>query len=62
MLIDINQTRWEEIKAELQDRGTIPRDATVRGKLIQFPEPVIESLDAFLGDLCVGDICVGSED
>ena len=53
MLIDINLERWEEIKAELEDRGKLPRAAAVRGKLIQFPEPVIE-LDMYVGDICVG--------
>jgi hypothetical protein len=51
MLIDINPKRWEEIKAELEDRGKLSRTDAVRGKLIQFPEPVIEPWD----------ICVGSD-
>ena len=51
MLIDINQEKWEEIKATLLDRGMLSRTTTVRGKLLQFPEPVIGPLD----------ICVGSE-
>jgi hypothetical protein len=54
MLIDINLTRWEEIKAELKDRGALSSAGTVRGKLIQFPEPEIESLDIYVGDICVG--------
>lgn len=51
MLIDINQEKWKEIKAALLDRGMLSRTATVRGKLLQFPEPVMQPLD----------ICVGSE-
>jgi hypothetical protein len=51
MLIDINQEKWEEIKSTLLDRGMLSRAATVRGKLLQFPEPVWSL-----------DICVGSED
>jgi hypothetical protein len=54
MLIDINLKKWEEIKAELEDRGKLPRAAAVRGKLIQFPEPVNVSLDMYVGDICVG--------
>ena len=51
MLIDITLKKWEEIKAELEDRGKLSRADTVRGKLIRFPEPVIEQWD----------ICVGSD-
>lgn len=54
MLIDINLKRWEEIKAELEDREMLSRTATVRGKLIQFPAPVVMSWDIWVWDICVG--------